>query len=181
MKFEDIYPLALTLPEGWYSEYDMEAIAPALEAIPENGVYLEVGVHKGTSLAFARTLVKPSVNVYGIDIVDNLDPDWFVNHEEETGRSVHHIVAPSNEAFKNWDQPIDVLFIDGDHSYQGCLDDWNNFSSFVRSDGYVFFHDCDETSPGVVQVFNEIGKGWKDKTLYKKPGKNTSMASVRKV
>jgi hypothetical protein len=34
---------------------------------------------------------------------------------------------------------------------------------FVKPGGVVYFHDCDATSPGVVQLFEEIGKGWKNK------------------
>jgi len=38
---------------------------------------------------------------------------------------------------------IDFLFIDGDHSIEGVQSDWNTFSPFVRSGGYVAFHDYD--------------------------------------
>lgn len=179
MEVKDLYPLAKTLPGGWFSEYDMEAICPALEAIPENGLYLEVGVHKGTSLAFARAVTKPSVSIWGIDKEDTIDRDWFLGKQPE----VNFYHSSSNEAVKNWDKPIDVLFIDGDHSYEGCLDDWNNFSPFVKKGGIVFFHDCDATSPGVEQVFKKIKKGWGHKTFYIKKlgGRKTSMTSVVKL
>lgn len=37
--------------------------------------------------------------------------------------------------------PLDVLFIDGDHSYDGVKADWEMYSPLVRSGGVVGFHD----------------------------------------
>ncbi len=47
----------------------------------------------------------------------------------------------SNNAAKNWTQPIDLLFIDGDHSYEGVKSDWEAFAPHVNPFGVVVFHD----------------------------------------
>lgn len=47
----------------------------------------------------------------------------------------------SNEVANGWDQSIDILFIDGDHSYEGAKRDWELFSPFVKPFGSVVFHD----------------------------------------
>jgi predicted O-methyltransferase YrrM len=39
------------------------------------------------------------------------------------------------------DQKIDLLFIDGDHTYDGVKMDWEMYSSLVRPGGLVVFHD----------------------------------------
>lgn len=36
---------------------------------------------------------------------------------------------------------IDILFIDGDHSSMGVLNDWNNFKDFVNPGGFICFDD----------------------------------------
>jgi hypothetical protein len=36
---------------------------------------------------------------------------------------------------------IDLLFIDGDHSYEGCLADFEMYRHLVGSDGIIAFHD----------------------------------------
>jgi GT2 family glycosyltransferase/cephalosporin hydroxylase len=36
---------------------------------------------------------------------------------------------------------VDVLFIDGDHSYDGVKQDFENFYSQVKMNGYIIFHD----------------------------------------
>lgn len=165
------------LPNGAFSEYDMEAIYPAIKKLKKGDLYVEVGVMHGRSLAWAGLMSE--ADIVGIDRNHVINLDWFKEHK----RKLEFIHKPSNEAVKDWNRQIDLLFIDGDHTYEGCLDDWNNFSPFVKSGGTVYFHDCDETSPGVVQVFQEIGEGWTNKIIWKDEmdGRKTSMASVTKL
>ena len=54
---------------------------------------------------------------------------------------VEIVRATSEEAARSWHAPIDVLFIDGDHSYEGVKGDWERFSPFVKPSGIVVFHD----------------------------------------
>jgi predicted O-methyltransferase YrrM len=44
-------------------------------------------------------------------------------------------------AASSWARPIDLLFIDGDHSYDGVKRDWEAFVPFVSPFGVVVFHD----------------------------------------
>jgi len=41
--------------------------------------------------------------------------------------------------------PIDFIFIDGDHSYEGLRDDWLSWSRLVAPDGIVALHDSRAT------------------------------------
>ncbi|MBW4646040.1 MAG: class I SAM-dependent methyltransferase [Goleter apudmare HA4340-LM2] len=38
-------------------------------------------------------------------------------------------------------QPIDFLFIDGDHTKEGCMSDFVNFYPYVSTGGYIMLHD----------------------------------------
>jgi len=41
-------------------------------------------------------------------------------------------------------RPVDVLFVDGDHSFAGVKADWEMYGPLVRPGGLVAFHDiCD--------------------------------------
>jgi hypothetical protein len=146
---------------GSFSAFDMECLYPALESMEKGDVYLEVGVQYGRSLNFARKYSKGEI--YGVDIDD----------EKYLGvKGANFIHKSSDEAVKDWTLPIKVLFIDGDHSYEGVKADWDNFSPFVKDGGWVLFHDCDETSPGVVKLFDEI----KLKDKQKSDNQRCSMA-----
>jgi predicted O-methyltransferase YrrM len=49
--------------------------------------------------------------------------------------------STSLEAVQGWQRPIDMIFIDGDHSYAGVKRDWQLFMPHVRQFGVVVFHD----------------------------------------
>ena len=57
-------------------------------------------------------------------------------------------------------EPIDFLFIDGDHSYEGAIRDFELYSPMVRPGGLVMFHDIRRhTNPdayGVHRLWNEL-------------------------
>jgi len=40
---------------------------------------------------------------------------------------------------------VDILFIDGDHSYQGVKDDFYSYSDLVKPNGYIVLHDILDT------------------------------------
>jgi predicted O-methyltransferase YrrM len=47
----------------------------------------------------------------------------------------------SVEALSGVPKPIDFLFIDGDHSYEGVKSDWQLFTPHMTAFGVVVFHD----------------------------------------
>jgi len=42
-------------------------------------------------------------------------------------------------------EQLDFLFIDGDHSYEGVKQDWNDYRGLVRPGGLVAFHDINDS------------------------------------
>jgi predicted O-methyltransferase YrrM len=65
---------------------------------------------------------------------------------------------------------VDLLFIDGDHAYEGVKADFQMYSPLVRPDGIIAFHDiCHHTDPrhadvGVDMLWRQLdaAKGRKD-------------------
>jgi predicted O-methyltransferase YrrM len=47
----------------------------------------------------------------------------------------------SDQAIGQWNDPIDFLFIDADHSWHGIERDWRGWTSFVAPGGIVALHD----------------------------------------
>jgi predicted O-methyltransferase YrrM len=54
---------------------------------------------------------------------------------------------------------IDLLFIDGDHSYEGVKKDWKMYSTLVKKGGLVAFHDVCE-HPAILNC--HVYKFWKE-------------------
>jgi predicted O-methyltransferase YrrM len=137
--------LDVKAPVGAFSTFDQEITAPFIKAIPKDGKYLEIGVDKGKSLWIARQITDPSVEVFGVDICEDpkVKGTTFFQRDSKLGPETNL-----------WN--IDVLFIDGDHSYEGCKADIDAWFPFVKEGGVIMFHDCDESSPGVVQAVAEF-------------------------
>jgi len=74
-----------------------------------------------------------SVDTYGI-LAENLRRVGLTAHVEV-------VREDSGSAAASWNRPIDLLFIDGDHSYDGVKRDWDAFAPFVSPFGVVVFHD----------------------------------------
>ena len=54
------------------------------------------------------------------------------SHQTQTFNSVKQLFA---------DQPVDFLFIDGDHTYEGVKTDFEMYGPLVRPGGLIAFHD----------------------------------------
>lgn len=166
----DFHKVEAGIIPGWFSAYDMECIYPALKDSKKDDVYLEIGVDRGRSLTFARKFFKG--DVFGIDIetIKNRSGKGLIP-------GTNFILGDSLEV--KWTLPIKVLFIDGEHRYQRVRDEWAKYSPLVVKGGWVFFHDCDDTSPEVVRAFSKIdGKLWKK---GKSKNQRCSMAWAQKL
>lgn len=95
--------------------------------------------------------------------------------------------ATSEQAARTWNTPIDLLFIDGDHSYEGVKFDFDAFKQWLTPDALVLFHDSAwnhrapwESFPaaqhyhsemGVPRFMEELrGQGYASITLLPEPG-----------
>jgi len=117
-------------------------------------VAVEIGSARGKSAAYVGRALKENGfgKLYAID--PHKSTDWNdvgsidtlsimrknikklgVEHFVEIVREVSQSVA------ERWSLPIDLLFIDGDHSYEGVRRDWELFSPHVTPFGVVVFHD----------------------------------------
>jgi hypothetical protein len=68
------------------------------------------------------------------------------------------IEKPSLEAAESVeDGLLDLVFIDADHSYEGCKADIDAWRPKLRPGGWLMGHDyCTESFPGVVQAVKEM-------------------------
>ena len=53
-------------------------------------------------------------------------------------------------------ESLDWVYVDADHSYQGCLRDLTVCDPVVKPTGYILGHDYDNKLPGVIQAVSEF-------------------------
>lgn len=162
----DYEAMDLKANPGAFSTFDAAIVMPEVAELESGQVYLEVGVDLGKSLSIARMVAKEGVEVHGVD----LRPDPKV-----PGTIFHHTDSFTFKLGKK----VDVIFIDGDHTYEGCKADIDNWYPQMASGGVMTFHDCDASSPGVVQAVEEFVAAHKFKDVYYDPNQRCSMARVR--
>ncbi len=151
------------------------------------GVVVEVGcAWGGTLYAWRHIPWRNQPDVYGITM------GHFADLPADTHGAVvidgdSHDQATLDELAGHLDgRPVDVLFIDGDHTYDGCLADWRMYSPLVRPGGLVLLHDirC-AGEEAVARVWEEVIKpeaaasGWHTEEIVAKAGKPLGFGIVR--
>ncbi|MHB9101609.1 MAG: class I SAM-dependent methyltransferase [Sulfuricella sp.] len=125
-----------------------------------NGIIVEIGAYRGSStIALAMGIQEvgrgkvtsidphlPATGVYGGKFSQE-DHRIYLNNLEHFGVAprVNHLCTDSRTAAKGWTSPIDLLWVDGDHSYEGVASDITLWTPFVRDQGIVIF---DDVEPG---------------------------------
>ncbi len=135
----------------------------------ENGIFVEIGVLGGITLLSLYDVCKERhIKMYGIDPFETIEVYNGVRKHEiyndripsnvyamqlknrlnlekiiaDNNLDIELIVGTSWEQYKLFDdESIDVLHIDGDHSYGGVLKDIELFWPKLRKGGTVFFDD----------------------------------------
>lgn len=121
---------------------------------------IEIGSYEGSSSVHLAAALSGDAELHLIDPFTNnaLRPGqrgtgWAT--ERVTKRAARRaqgaevVVHPvtSAEVAEGWHGPVDLVFIDGDHSELGCLSDWKLWHDHLTAGGAVAFHDARENRP----------------------------------
>jgi 23S rRNA U2552 (ribose-2'-O)-methylase RlmE/FtsJ len=124
-------------------------VANWLEGDPS--VIVEIGCDAGGTL-YAWQAMFRHARVYGITLDDNGPHTGgqgypLATHGATVIRGDSHDPS-TRQRLKDQlgGRPVDVLFIDGDHSWGGIDLDWRMYAPLVRDRGLVVFHDVANTS-----------------------------------
>jgi len=126
---------------------------------------VDLGVDYGYSTI---TLALPEVGVvYGIDHFKS-DPQTGVHPDQKEKvysflrqlelNNVEIIEGDFSEVAKTWNKKVDILHIDGYHSYDSVKENYETWSKFLTDDGVVLFHNTKivQENFGVRKLFKEI-------------------------
>jgi predicted O-methyltransferase YrrM len=134
---------------------------------------VEIGSYRGKSCAALAlgsaphgrvTAIDPHLSCEGAGTTGYNAEDEAVFHRTMlrmgVADRVTHIVKTSHEARAGWpdDQPIDFLWIDGDHSYEGLRTDLNDWAELVAPGGLLAGHDYKHRE-GVRRAWHEYFDG----------------------
>lgn len=142
--------------EGWLSEREAELLYNLAKNCSGQGVIVEIGSWKGKSTVCLARGSKDGkeVKVYAID-----PHTGSLEHQRKMGRvwtfeefeqnikkaAVDSVVVPlvkaSEEAVRNFNRPIEILFIDGNHEYRAVKLDFELWFPKVIEGGIIAFHD----------------------------------------
>lgn len=167
---ESATQLALQTP-GFLGENEIRFLGILAACTPAKGAIVEIGSFKGKSTVLLATMAKK----YGLGSVVAIDPhqglsylgpdapqqsptfEEFLGNVRSAGLDANVEVqrAFSRDVAKTWGRPIRLLWIDGDHSYKGCKEDFDLFSPFLADGAVVAFHDALNAVEGPIRVFTD--------------------------
>lgn len=110
---------------------------------------LEIGTYRGGTLFLFSRVSSPAARIISLDF-RYPSPEYFKSLSKlaARGQNIRCIQADSHapETLQRINrllggQPLDFLFIDGDHSYAGVKRDFELYAPLVRPGGIIAFHD----------------------------------------
>ncbi|MDI3545103.1 MAG: 1-O-methyltransferase [Rikenellaceae bacterium] len=135
-------------------------------SLKENSVIVEIGSYLGASASFLASAAKEKnhivfcVDTWKNDAMSEGERDTFdefCKNTQHLQKYIRTLRGKSVEIAKTFNNEIDLLFIDGDHSYEGVRADVEAWLPKVKDGGIVVFHDIG-WAEGVQRVVNEYIK-----------------------
>src|SRR4051812_24340703 len=123
---------------------------------------VEIGVYEGASAAALCEVMAPGAELHLIDPFGHhptaLPQGWGATERaskrvvaraarRDGPRVVWH-VERSEDTARTWSEPVDLVFVDGDHAEAATRLDWDLWHVHVASGGHLLFHDAREGRPG---------------------------------
>lgn len=148
---------------------------------------LEIGTAHGGTLLFLTRLASPQATIVSIDLPGgkfgggySSRCKWFYQRFARRKQCLHLFRGDSHSnemldrvkaAFEG--HPLDYLFIDGDHRYDGVKSDFEMYGPMVRKGGLIAFHDIVDGSSefvgGVPDFWREIKPRYRYVEFVKDP------------
>jgi len=146
---------------------------------------LEIGTFQGGTLCILARLSAPRAVIITVD----LPGGKFGGGHSKLRSLLYHMFGKSFQSLhlirgdshseevaarvRDITQSLDVLFIDGDHTYEGVKRDFRSYSPLVRTGGIVAFHDIaehpKETDCDVSRFWNEVKMSYRHEEIIENP------------
>jgi len=134
---------------GYLYDYEVIALQMLAKTLPLNAKIVNFGAGTGTS-GMAFRLGNPTAKVWTIDISEG-GPLGGLENERNAFNSAgipimlpEQILGCSWDVGNEWQEKIDMVFIDGDHSSEAVEKDIDAWIKHVKPGGYALFHDYEK-------------------------------------
>ncbi len=134
-----------------------------VRGLPANPLVLEIGTFKGWS-AITMGLVRRDVKIITIDNHFGIPEDGLTSSSIEVHKNIResncsgriiHLQLSSSEYINKNNSKFDLIFIDGDHTFEGVKHDFEKFLPYVKKLGIILFHDFHQED-GVTRFCNTL-------------------------
>jgi predicted O-methyltransferase YrrM len=152
---------------GYYLQQVPHEITAFITYLIDNGLtsfenYLEIGSAAGG----LTRLLSDFIELQNVYIIDNNEHDthrarrtllYELNPTEFVGDSHSRLCW---RTMCGWDKKFDLVHIDGDHSYEGVMEDTILVSRHLKDGALVMLHDIrGQYCPGVIKWYDELVDG----------------------
>lgn len=188
---DTIYRLGSVSPEYFQNKYEggleLQQIPEELDQLSRALIkkyqgkiidYLEIGVGSCGTLIFLSYLFEKNgikASLHAIDNLNHYNTGLLENQksrikwcQDNIGLRFYNMDTGKRE-FTDWlkNRLFDVILVDGDHSFEGCLWDLTISVKSLKSEGWVILHDItSDACPGVREVFELNKKVFKNSYVY---------------
>ena len=158
--------------DGFLTDSEGEFLYNAAKKCEGKGVIVEIGSWKGKSTIWlaSGTKIKNIMKIYAIDPHTGGTSLEFKNKDIKTFKDFKNnikkakcekivipIVQTSEEASKNFKEPVEFIFIDGAHDYKSVKKDFDLWYPKLINGGTIAFHDIISWD-GPTKVFKAMCK-----------------------
>lgn len=128
---------------GWETPDEQNYLVELARQVPDDGLIVEIGGEFGQS---ASLFARGAADQVRIVTIDKFPGDLLDQHRQNLdeagyGGRTEQITGDSQVAVETWDGDINLLFIDGDHSYEGAKADLDAWTPYLALDGVLVVHD----------------------------------------
>jgi len=161
-RYSKIHILTEVGAAGEFTWRDHRLFADWLIRRTEPETVVDLGVDYGYS-TFCFAL--PEIgHVYGIDSFEGDEHagvketyDFVLKKKDELELdNITFIKGYFDDVVKTWEKPIDILHIDGLHTYEAAKNDFEKWSPLLKENGVILMHDTMVERFGVKDFFEEI-------------------------
>lgn len=156
-----LWALGLARPESQTTQSERNALA---RYAADRHRLAEIGVWHGLTTRLLRSVMAPDGVYFAIDPYPvgrlGFNTQFWIAHYEvrqvTRGRVVWLRTTGADAAtdFLVRAAPIDFLFIDGDHTFDGLRADWEAWAGHIRANGVVALHD---SRPTILRPIHDAG------------------------